>query len=683
MTKKTLLSFILGLGLCVARLSGAPPGDHQPHNRFQPAEVFELEYASDPQISPDGSWIVYVRNGFDILKDKGRSTLWQIAADGSDHRALTTGETEVRSPRWSPDGKRLLYLSVEDKVAQIRVRWMDNGQVTRLTHLNRSARGIVWSPDGKQIAFQQFVPAKPVSAVQMPEQPEKADWGPPIRYIERLKYRADGKGYLEEGNTHLFVVPAQGGTPRQVTRGAFDHGPPIWTADGKHLIFSANLHPDFEFQPLNSEIYTVAVSDGSIRALTDRNGPDTSPALSPDGSLLAYTGFDDRYQGYQVTRLYLMNPDGSGNRVWTGSLDRDVQNPVWDGQGKGVYFLYDEQGNTRIGYVSLDGNIETITENVGGLSLGRPYSGGAYSVAKDGLIAFTHSEPDHPAELAVVAANSAVRRLTSLNDDLLAHKTLASVEEIWFPSSYDQRQIQGWIVKPPDFQPGVKYPLMLEIHGGPFANYGSRFSTEIQLYAAAGYVVLYSNPRGSTGYGEEFGNLIHHAYPGHDFDDLMAGVDAVIAKGYIDEDNLFVTGGSGGGVLTAWIVTRTDRFRAAVSAKPVINWYSFVLTSDGPAFFYRYWFPGPPWENTEHYLRRSPISYVANVRTPTMLLTGEEDYRTPIEQSEQFYEALKIRKVPAAMVRIPDASHGIAAKPSNLVAKVQYILGWFEKHRKR
>jgi acylaminoacyl-peptidase len=302
-------------------------------------------------------------------------------------------------------------------------------------------------------------------------------------------------------------------------------------------------------------------------------------------------------------------------------------------------------------------------------------------VSDAGRVAFTQTSPDHPADVAVAAAGQATQRLTRLNDDLFGTKTLGAVEEIWYQSSFDKKRVQGWIVKPPGFDPSKKYPLVLEIHGGPFANYGVRYASEIQLYAAAGYVVLYTNPRGSTSYGEEFGNLIHHDYPNHDYDDLMSGVDAVIAKGYVDPSSLFVTGGSGGGVLTAWIVGHTKRFRAAVVQKPVINWYSFVLTSDDDATYYRYWFPGFPWENLDQYVKRSPITYVGNVTTPTMLVTGEVDYRTPSSEAEQFYEALKLQKVPTAMVRFPDASHDISAKPSNMMAKVAYILGWFEKYR--
>jgi acylaminoacyl-peptidase len=286
--------------------------------------------------------------------------------------------------------------------------------------------------------------------------------------------------------------------------------------------------------------------------------------------------------------------------------------------------------------------------------------------------------------VATATSSGGARVLTALNDGLFAHKTLGAVRELTWKSSKDQREIQGWVITPPDYDATKKYPLILEIHGGPFAAYGPNYASELQLYAAAGYIVLYANPRGSTSYGEEFGNLIHHAYPGNDYDDLMSGVDAVIAEGHVDAGNLFVTGGSGGGVLTAWIVGKTDRFRAAVVAKPVINWSSFVLTSDANNFFYKYWFGAMPWEQPQEYWRRSPLSLVGNVKTPTMLITGEADYRTPIEETEQFYQALKLRKVDTLMVRIPEASHGgMVARPSNLIAKVDNILAWFDRYRRK
>ena len=651
-----------------------------PH--FGLEDVFSLEWASDPQISPDGSRIVYVRNFGDRMADRWRSNLWIVDAEGGDHRPLSTGDENDRSPRWSPSGDRLLYVTNRENGSQIWIRWMDSGVDAEITRLDRSPAGLTWSPDGEWIAFTMLVPEEhnPLDP-GLPAPPEGADWGPPIKVIDAMTYRGDGEGYLEAGWRQLFIVPAEGGTPRQLTRGPHDHGgSPSWAPDGQSIFVSANRHPDAELDPLNSEIYEVSVADGAIRQLTDRQGPDADPAVSPDGRRIAFLGFDDRLQGYQVTHLYVMDSDGTNRRALAADLDRDIENPTWSRDGRGLFFQYDDEGDTKIGYVTLDGQVRTITERVGGTSIGRPYAGGSFSVARDGRIALTLADLLSPANVAVTSRGGEPTRLISLNEDLFANKPLGAVEEIWYESSRDGRRIQGWIVKPPDFDPARKYPLILEIHGGPFANYGSRFAAEMQLYAAAGYVVLYTNPRGSTSYGEEFGNLIHHAYPGDDYHDLISGVDATIAKGYIDPERLYVTGGSGGGVLTAWIVGTTDRFRAAAVQKPVINWYSFVLTADNPNFFYKYWFPGTPWENAEHYLARSPLSRVGNVSTPTLLITGEEDYRTPITESEQFYQALKLREVPTVMVRIPDASHGIFAKPSNLMAKVGYILGWFEKY---
>jgi acylaminoacyl-peptidase len=560
---------------------------------------------------------------------------------------------------------------------------MDTGQEARLTNLTESPGGISWSPDGQSIAFSMFVARDHGTLfAEMPRKPEGAEWGPPIDVIDHVHYRADGAGYLDEGYDHLFVIPAEGGTPRQVSSGHADHGgPPEWSADGNSLIISVNRSENLSEEPNNSDVYLLSLEEGSYTRLTDRFGPDNNVRLSPDGGLIAYTGYDDTFQGYTVTKLYVMNSDGSNSRLLSGNLDRDVSNPQWSADSRGLFFQYDDEGNTKVAFISLGGDVDVLAENVGGLSLGRPYGGGQYSVASNGTFAFTLGTPYHPAELAVGARGSDVRQLTHLNDDLLGHKELGEVEEIWWESSFDGRRIQGWITKPPGFNPANEYPLLLEIHGGPFSNYGDRFSAENQLYASAGYVVLSANPRGSTSYGQEFGNLIHHNYPSQDHDDLMSGVDAVLERGYVDEDNLFVTGGSGGGVLSSWAVGHTDRFAAAAVQKPVINWYSFVLNADNLDFFWRYWFPGKPWEYAEHYMARSPIQYVGNVTTPTMLITGEVDYRTPMSETEQFYGALKIQGVETAMVRIPDASHGIANLPSNLVAKIAYILGWFEKYR--
>jgi acylaminoacyl-peptidase len=662
----------------MATAAGAAPA------HFTPEDVFGLEWASDPQVSPDGSRVVYVRNGFDLMTDRSRSALWILGSDGSGHRALTSGAGNAFAPRWSPDGTRLAYVSTEDGSPEVWIRWMDDGQTALLTNLTSAPGNLTWSPNGEWLAMTMFVPddTRPMSA-PMPRRPEGAEWAPPARVIERINYRFDGAGYLPRGQTHIFVLPAEGGTPRQLTFGDVNHGGPLaWTPDGSSLVFSANLHEEHVEEPLNSEVYRLDVSSGEIEQLTDRFGPDAGPAVSPDGSRIAYTGFDDAYQGYQVTALYVMDADGSSSRILTGDLDRDVADIHWSADGSSVYFQYDDQGNTRVARVNLDGVVTDLATNLGGLSLGRPYGGGQMSVSRDGVVAYTHTRPDHPSDVAVLRPGEMDgSRITRLNDDLLAHKELAEVREMWWESSHDGRQIQGWVALPPGFDPDGSYPMILEIHGGPFANYGDRFAAEIQLMAAAGYVVLYTNPRGSTSYGGEFGNLIHHNYPGEDYDDLISGVDALLREGYVDRTQLFVTGGSGGGVLTAWIVGTTDRFAGAVVAKPVINWGSFVLTADNPVFFTKYWFPANPWEAPEHYWARSPLSRVGNVTTPTMLLTGEADYRTPMSETEQYYMGLQLNGVETAMVRIPEASHGIAARPSNLVAKISHILEWFGKYR--
>jgi acylaminoacyl-peptidase len=681
MRKRFPVSFGL-LAAVLATAGAAPSFADMPKPAFKPLDVFDLQWAADPQVSPDGRSIAYVRTGFDIKTDKARGSVWLVGVDGKNERPLSGAPTSA-SPRWSPDGSRIAYIArAADGSAQLFMYWTASGVSAPISNFPETPSSLAWSPDGRWLAFTMAVAQerKPLK-VELPETPKNAKWADPPKLIDRMVFRADGEGYLPSTFSQLFIVSADGGAARQLTHGDFDHqGPPAFTADGAGVLISANRRADADYEPLDSEIYRVDLSDGSIHALTDRRGPDRHPVPSPDGKHIAYLGFDDKQLGYQATELYVMDSDGTHSRSLTASLDRDAAAPKWSGDSKQLVFQYDDHGTAKIAAIDLQGKMRILAEGVGGSDVTRPYSGGSFSISPNGRFAFTKASASAPPVLATGTSPRDIRTFGDLSGNLLGQRTLGAVEEISFDSSADHRRMQGWIVKPPGFDPAKKYPLLLEIHGGPFAMYAPSFAAEIQLYAAAGYVVLYMNPRGSTGYGEEFANLIHHDYPDKDYDDLMSGVDAVIGRGYIDSQRLFVTGGSGGGVLTAWIVGHTDRFRAAVVVKPVINWASFVLTGDANNFFYRYWFGEFPWDNIQAYWKRSPLAYVGNVKTPTMLMTGEVDYRTPSSEAEQFYQALKLRKVDTALVRVPNASHDISARPSLLNAKTAYVLAWLKAH---
>jgi dipeptidyl aminopeptidase/acylaminoacyl peptidase len=663
---------LLTLGVAAAA-TAAPP--------FSLEDVFALEYAEDPRIAPDGERIVYIRQSMDRMSDRVQGSLWSVGLDGGQHRPMATGFERISHPRWSPDGERLAWIGTRDGETHIWVRWIDSGQTAPISRPNGRPESLSWSPDGAQLAFTMRVPEEAAPLATLPRKPKGAKWAEAAKLIDTLVYRSDGRGFLEKGYSHVFVVPADGGTPRQVTSGPFNHdGEPAWLPTSTSLVISANRRPDWEYEPLDSDLWQVSIEDGTMRVLTTRYGPDRSPVVSPDGGRIAFIGFDDNGMGFHTERLYLLNRSNRQVTVLTPELDASVRAPAWDSRGRGVYFLYDREGRTRLARIDVvTGAITELADDVGGTSIGRPYASGSFSVAAFGTFAYTATAPDFPADVAA-GDGRRIRRLTRLNDDLLPFRSLGRVESFRAESSFDQRDIQAWLVLPPGFDPARRWPLILEIHGGPYANYGPRFSAEMQLYAAAGYVVLYVNPRGSTSYGEAFANLIEKNYPGQDYDDLMSAVDAVLARGYIDPGRLYVTGGSGGGVLTAWIVGKTERFRAAAVVKPVINWTSFALTADNYNFYYRYWFDGPPWEEQADYWRRSPLSLVGNVSTPTLVMSGEQDFRTPMSEAEQYYQALRLRRVDSVLVRVPGAAHNIAARPTHLMAKVANILAWFERY---
>lgn len=660
----------------------AAPQDTASVRAFESLDIFELEWALHPQISPDGDWVAYRRMGFDIMRDERRGNLWLVDTKGGGHRKLSSFEGNESSAAWSPDGTRIAYVRTasDGGGSEIYLNWLADGQTARLTRLPATPKDIRWSPDGSQIAFAMDVKVEAPSLAKRPQKPDGASWSESPRLTDRMYHERDGSGYLEAAFSHVFVVPADGGTARQVSDGNYHHRQPTWTADGSALLVSGNRSDNWEYDYRNTEIYSIPVVGQEITSITSTDGPDHHPSVSPDGKHLAWLGYADKKQAFQVTRLRVANPDGSGSKELLGDLDRSVQAIQWSADSKGLYFQYDDKGRTKVAYVSLSNTMKTLADNLGGTSIGRPYAGGSFSVSKNGEIAYTHTRPEYPADIAIHRAGETAL-LTRLNGDLLSQRRLGETREIWWKSSYDERDIQGWMVLPPDFDPEQQYPLLVENHGGPILNYGERFSPEMQLFAAAGYVVFYPNARGSTSYGEEFANLLYHNYPGQDYDDTMSGVDAMIAQGFIDPQQLYVTGGSAGGIMTAWMIGKSDRFRAAAAIKPVMNWYSKTLNADNWYNYYHTRIPGTPWTNPEDYLKFSPISLVGNVNTPTLVMVGLDDLRTPPSQAKQLYHALKYRKVPTMLVELPGASHFIAKKPSRLIDKISHILGWFERYR--
>ena len=653
----------------------------QSQDKFENLDVFELQYARDPQISPSGNRIVYVRTEMDIMKDGRSSSIWILNSDGSNHQKLTSSNRNESNPRWSPDGKRISFISSSDdgNGSEIFIYWVDSKQYASISQLETSPRSTKWSRDGNYIGFSMFVPQKTLQLVSPPRKPKNAKWAEKPRITDRLKHEADGSGYMREGFTHIFYISSEGGSPIQVTSENYNHRSFEWNKSSNGFIFSSNYNKDWEYDFRNSELYKINLDGTGLKQLTNRQGPDYGAVISPDRNLIAYLGYDDKIQTYQTTNLYLMDINGENKREIKTNLDRSISSLKWSSDGKKIFFMYDNEGNTKVAYTSLNGSFKKIVDNVGGTTIGRPYGGGSYSISNNNKIVFTLTSPYHPSDIAINDGKS-TKRLTDLNYNLLNKKDLGLIEEVWYKSSVDGRNIQGWIAKPPGFNSNKKYPLIVENHGGPISNYGDRFSPEILLYSSAGYVVFYPNPRGSTSYGEEFGNLLYRNYPGDDYHDVMDGVDKMIDLGYVDEDNLFVTGGSAGGIMTAWIIGKNNRFKASAVIKPVMNWISKTLVADNYFGYAHSRYEGQPWENFNHYWSFSPISLVGDVETPTMVMVGLDDLRTPPSEAKQLYHALKLRKVETVYVEIPGASHNIARRPSQLITKIDHILYWFDKY---
>ena len=666
--------FLAACAIALAALTASPAA--QKPKYFDKATFYDMESVSNPQMSPDGTTVLFSRGYVDMTRDQSQSNLWVIDVAGQRLRQLTDGAWNDSSPVWSPDGKRIAFLSNRSGTSQLHVMWVDTRESLQLTRLERAPGGITWSPDGTHIAFTNFVPDEsPILPVRLPPVPRGAQLARGAVVIDRPSWASDGTGPTTKGYTHISIIDASvGGTPRQVTSGNFNHSAPSWAADGKSIYVSGIRKPDAEYLVGDSEIYVVNLATETITPLTDRHGPDSNPEVSPDGRWVAYTGFDQQKFTSHLSSLYLMDATGGRKRLWVGQLPSSPSNVAWSPDGSGVYYSMQQSGEENTWFAPADQGMapKKLTNGTHMLT--------SLSFSKNGQAAAVRSSVKQPGQIVTfsMAKPAEMRVIVDVNADVLSGATIADAEELKFKSK-DGRDIQGWLMKPVNFDPSKKYPVVLWIHGGPWSMYNVGWSWAYQNFAANGYAVLWTNPRGSTGYGQDFVNGIQYSYPDKDYDDLMAGVDAAIAKGWIDPDNLFVCGGSGGGVLTAWIVGHTNRFRAAVSMRPVIDWHSFVGTTDGINWYNQ--FRKYPWEDPMEYALRSPLHYVANVRTPTMLMTGEADLRTPITQTEEYYRALKVlRKADTLMVRMPEEFHGWR-RPSHQLLQQLYLMAWFEKYR--
>lgn len=643
----------------------------QPKERLSLSHYSDYEWTSSPQLSPDGQQVLYSRTWINLKEDQRETDLWIVRTDGTKNRFFLNGS----NGRWSPDGSKIAFTRKgKPDGTQIFVKYLGiEGEPTQITKLEKPPSGMVWSPDGKYLAFTMHVDAEPALKPNgMPNPPKGANWTTPPQVIDQVDYSADRIGFLPRGFQQIFIVPSEGGTARQITSGEWDVSNGLeWTKDGQHILFTSYRYPEAEYARGQSNLYRVNIRNQEISELTERQGAEYAAAVSPDGLQVAFVGSLFTSNFYQDRKMFIMNLDGSNLRQITSELDEVPSAPIWAADGSGVYFNIREKGTSNLYFASTGGKVKKISQGNHMLSTN--------DISKDGQVVATWTDPHNPSDIVTFHLSNPgnIKRLTNVNSDILDFIELGEVEEIWYTST-DGTKVQGWVVKPPQFDPNKKYPLVLRIHGGPHGMYNVGFNYNFQLHAAQDQVVLYTNPRGSTGYGFDFANAIQNAYPGKDYDDLMAGVDELLSRGYINEKKMYVYGGSGGGVLTSWIVGQTDRFAAASVNYPVTNWFSFVGTTDGAGWYYN--FEKYPWEDPSEHIRRSPLMYVGNVKTPTMLMCGELDLRTPISQTEEYYQALKMNKVPTVMIRFNEEYHGTSRKPSNFLRTFGYLNAWFEKH---
>ncbi len=654
---------------------------------FEPADLYRLAMVTDPKVSPDGSQVLFTKAAFDIQTDMRTGELWlaRVAGKAVDRRMLVPASAKASGAEWSPDGTRLAYVAPWLGKPQLWVMDVAGGVGRVVTSGKLAPRGLTWSPDGTKIGFVARVESPAVVVPGMPAKPEGATWAPAAKVITDFRYRNDGAGYVVPGADQVFVTGLDGAAPVQLTKGDTDQveGSQLaWTPDGGRIVYSTQVRPGAEMLPGESDLWRVAVSGGPAVRVTDVDGSEEAPAVSPDGRMLAWIGALKTPKFYAQPDLWVRPMAGGVAVNLTRTLDRPIIDAKWAQDGKGLYAFYNDVGFTRVAWVPVTGGTaKVIVEKIGGTRLYLPSSGGGWSEG-NGTFAYTTVEDDRPAGLGIARQGHEIGRV-DFNADWRAGKVIGKLERVTWASSAGGLPIEGWVQYPPNFDAAKKYPLALEIHGGPNGDYGPYFSVTHQIYAAAGYIVLFSNPRGSVGYGERFANGIDPAYggsyPGDDHADLMSGVDMMVKRPYVDARNLFIGGGSGGGLLTTNAIGLTDRFRAAAALRPVTDWSIQALTSDIQALTLVNWVPGTPWADRDFYWKRSTFSLIDKVKTPTLLITGEIDFRTPIAQTEAYYQALKVRGVDAMMVRLPEAGHGMG-RPSQWLASNLAVTDWYERY---
>jgi len=683
----------------------AAPGAAQKRSITE-KDLTRFVWIADPQIAPDGSQVAFVRVTADEKKDSYDTAIWLVPADGSKPpRAITSGIRDI-SPRWSPDGRRLAFVRAVEKdgrqqPAQIYVLSMAGGEAWPLTEMPRGAANPEWAPDGRALAFSSSARPEELGPARTDaEKPRESD----VRVITDAVYRANGVGgfgYVDRDRpAHLWTIDvpiggADRSKPKRITSGEFGATNHRWSPDGSRIFFVSDRRRESYYHPRDSNLFAVAKDGGEPSLIASIDGTIGAYAVSPDGSRAAFVGtlHGTPERSYTQPDLWVADLNGGTPQNLTATYDFDVNGgivgdqraprgqhpsgPIWSRDGRTVLVNVGEQGNANLKRVdTTTGTIEPVTSG----------HNDVMSYTADGSrhkVAFVLSAPSTLGDLHVLdtASSGKPRKLTAFNQELFGQITMNEPEEIWY-TSFDGLKIQGWILKPPAFDPSKKYPLILQIHGGPHAAYGNTFTHEFQWMAAKGYVVLYTNPRGSSNYGQDFGNSIQFNYPGDDCKDLMAGVDAVLQKGYIDETRMGVTGGSGGGLLTNWVVTQTNRFKAAVSQRDISDWSNFWYTADF-TLFTPTWFRKPPFEDPAEFARRSPITYVAKIHTPLMFILGDEDWRTPpAAGGEELFRALKYLKRPTVMVRFPGENHELSrsGRPWHRVERLQHIVGWFDKY---